>query len=498
MRDYASIRRGCLAVRLGFILPFICFAEVLSAASDAAVCTCSDGRQFAIGESLFGRSSARVVITGFSPDVFKSFETGRLPVCRDLSVLGQVIRVKDAVGRPFLKREGLKRGKIPDVCETKIQFTEAKKYYNFFSDDGNAVPLTDTEDERVPHPPVESPDAAQPSGDAGDDDLTGKDLIRLIPRERMTDDPAGEAFGPDELKDGAYFVVPKAIKVLSGVDDDTAGNIDAASLNPHPRPVTIWAGSLGRIQKRAGFRSEPLWDVELLPRSGVPLLPKTLISLPGNLRRKYPMPNRFTLPSSEIVEINRFLDQHAIEWTRFGDESDEARARDELGTTMLPSLYAPPALAWEDNLENANKAGTLEAMRATARELAFVAKASKQVHGPGMLVLDDETSLYPDAVPVPNFFHRQCFVDSDQISAFQVLRVADFDIRIFRPSESTQVPEDYYAVDLAMRLKSGSGESLRVVCRFPSAAIDLSLLEKAKRLLSSRFEVQRLRDNDRQ
>jgi hypothetical protein len=77
------------------------------------------------------------------------------------------------------------------------------------------------------------------------------------------------------------------------------------------------------------------------------------------------------------------------------------------------------------------------------------------------------------------------------VPATQLLRVADFDIRIFRPAESTQVSADYYAVDLALRLKSASGGNLRVVCRFPSVAISPTLLDEAKQLLSSRFEIRR-------
>src|SRR6266851_223354 len=97
-----------------------------------SVCSCPDGRQFAVGASMYGKSSARVLITGLRPDPASSARGG-LPRCTDVLVLGQVVRLlRAADGRPFLERESLKRGAIRNVCRTKIHFIEAKKSYDFF------------------------------------------------------------------------------------------------------------------------------------------------------------------------------------------------------------------------------------------------------------------------------------------------------------------------------------------------------------------------------
>jgi len=81
-----------------------------------------------MGASVFGKNSARVVISGFRPALPASIPGSNPPVCTDLLVIGQVIvlaRPED--NRPFLQRQSLKRGIIHDVCETKIRFTQAKK-----------------------------------------------------------------------------------------------------------------------------------------------------------------------------------------------------------------------------------------------------------------------------------------------------------------------------------------------------------------------------------
>src|SRR6266851_3547356 len=95
------------------------------------VCGCPDGRQFAVGASMYGMNSARVLITGLRPDPSPGAR-GELPRCTDILVLGQAVRfLRAADGRPFLKRESLKRGAIRNVCHTRIHFIEAKKSYDF-------------------------------------------------------------------------------------------------------------------------------------------------------------------------------------------------------------------------------------------------------------------------------------------------------------------------------------------------------------------------------
>ena len=107
-------------------------------------CGCADGRHFAIGASMFGKNSTRVVITGFRAGLRESILGSTPAPCLDLLVLGQVVQLARAQdGRPFLKRQSLKRGIIHGICETKIHFVQAKKLYDFFSDGGSAVTLTE-------------------------------------------------------------------------------------------------------------------------------------------------------------------------------------------------------------------------------------------------------------------------------------------------------------------------------------------------------------------
>jgi hypothetical protein len=124
----------------------------------------------------------------------------------------------------------------------------------------------------------------------------------------------------------------------------------------------------------------------------------------------------------------------------------------------------------------------------------FFPKSSAASQGSGPGGLDEESRLELITPAVADLSRQQCYVDADRPSTSQVLRVIDFDVRIFRPRNSTQVSEDYYAADLAFRLSSGSSDDLRVVCRFPWAAIDPSLLERAKRVLSNQFEIRRSED----
>ena len=104
-------------------------------------------------------------------------------------------------------------------------------------------------------------------------------------------------------------------------------------------------------------------------------------------------------------------------------------------------------------------------------------------------MVDDENG--PGAA-VPHYFHQQCFVGRYQgpnAARSPVFRVSDADVAIFQPYDSPQVPKDYFAVDVRLQLKSDGAPSLPVVCRFPSAAIDESLLDSAQRILSPVFSI---------
>ena len=257
--------------------------------------------------------------------------------------------------------------------------------------------------------------------------------------------------------------------------------------------MTVWAGTLGRIEKRAGFRSEPLWVVEILPHSAPLSFSRSLGLVVQALHRNHPLAKKFALPASDVVEINHFFDQYRVEWTRFGTASEDAQAREALGTTVLPDLYDPPEFTLEQNLKNAQKTRAFEAVQAAALRLAFVPKNLPNSDSGRIMILDEGANSVSMSASPPHLFRQQCFVETSKVAASpSMLQVSDVDIRVFQPSHSTQVPDDYYAIDLRLQLRShASNSSFPVVCRFPLTTIDVDLLNKAQRILSSRFEIQK-------
>jgi len=73
--------------------------------------------------------------------------------------------------------------------------------------------------------------------------------------------------------------------------------------------VTVVAGTFGRIEKQSGFRSEPLWIVEVLPGSAPQPFWRSLISIPRMYAgpREPMLPRKVVLASSRVVEINHLL-----------------------------------------------------------------------------------------------------------------------------------------------------------------------------------------------
>jgi hypothetical protein len=212
------------------------------------------------------------------------------------------------------------------------------------------------------------------------------------------------------------------------------------------------------------------------------------------LRRNHPVANKFVLPSSDVVEINHFFDQYGVEWTRFGTESEEAQAREALGTTVLPDLYGPPELSLEQNIRNAQRTRAFEAVQGKALQLVLIPKSVVVSQNHSTLILDGETGLQSPEQIAPHFFRQQCFLGASKtgMGASSALRVSDVDIQVFQPKNSAQVPDEYYAIDLKLRLQSDSGGSgFPLVCRFPWAVIDSSLVGKAERILSSQFEIRK-------
>jgi hypothetical protein len=486
---------GCAAsVRVAALFLFVVWGASRSSGQtnlggSRPACSCPDGRQFSAGSSLFGKNSARVVITGFHEDLVQPVREGGLPACKDLTVVGQAMRLEVLAGHPFLQRENRKRGTIADICHTKIQFAEPKKSYDFFKDDGSAVTLSDIDAGQVLPNEDASADGErrEHSGDGRSDDLTGKDLIGMMPGEEQADDPGSAGFDVDDLKEGAYFIVRRPIKAAPAIDDAIGANVD---FRPTPqRELTVWAGSLGRIERRAGFRGGPLWLVEILPHSAPAPFSSYLRTLPSPFWKHRTPQKRFVLASGDIVEINHFLDKYSLEWTRFGEDSDNARKRESAGTTVLPHIYSAPQPALDENLENARKAGVENDIRKAAMRLMFSLKDSQAAAGAGVLVLDDENG---PGIATPHYFHKQCFVGGYQdrkAAGSPVFRVTDADLAIFQPEDSPQVSNDYYAVDVRLQLKSDGGRSMPIVCRFPSAAIEETLLDSAEQILSKVFSI---------
>jgi len=154
----------------------------------------------------------------------------------------------------------------------------------------------------------------------------------------------------------------------------------------------------------------------------------------------------------------------------------------------------------DQNLRNAQKAKVFEAVTAAAAGLTLVPKNIPTSKETGVLVLDDGPGSEPMTPKTPHLLRQQCFVEAIKTGvldgqsgpkAAPILRVSDVDIRVFQPSQSAQVPDDYYAIDLKLQLRSDSGNSkVPIVCRFPFAPIDMNLLIGAERILSSEFAIQ--------
>jgi hypothetical protein len=454
-----------------------------------SVCGCPDGRQFAVGASMYGKNSARVLITGLRPDPPRGARA-ELPRCTDVLVLGQAVRLLTAIdGRPYLKRESLKRGTIRNVCGTGIHFITAQKSYDFFADDGSAVTLTD-QDVGQPSEPT-SAHIAEPPEVGFSEDLTGKDLLQLLPRlGAFSPDarPGDSPFDEDDFKEGAYFIVRRRSKAAAITDQGAAvAHPSGVSL---PKDVSVYAGTLGRIEKRAGTRSEPLWAVELLPDSAPRPFWRSLMH-PGVTRA---LMSNVVLASSQMAEINDFFDRYGVEWTRFG-EAQTPRTEPDPETMRLPQIYARPKLSLDENLATAYEAGSLDSIQAAALGLVLVPKDSRTLARRDTLVLDESPGSSRGSI-APNLLRQQCFVGLDRLANSgqqpSELSVTRVDVKAFQLRNSAQVPPGYYAIDLQLLLQPNfSSGQVPLVCRFPSGPIDVGLVDVAERILSSRFEIRR-------
>jgi hypothetical protein len=462
-------------------------------------CGCPDGRRFQAGASLFGKNSARVVVTGFRPQLPAGVLAGELTQCTDLLVLGQVIRLFNTPdGRPFLKRESIRRGTIHNICDTKIHFVEAKKSYDFFADDGGALTLTGNEPGPAPMPDDSAPEES--SEVELNENLTGKDLLQLIPQKgsgESPDDPDRAVFDAEDLKEGAYLICTRGSKALLA---DNAGTRNSGS-----QEVNVAAGTFGRIEKRAGFRSDPRWIVEVLPDSAPQPFWRSLMSIPRMYAgpREPTLPRKVILASSRVMEINHVLDRSRVEWTRFGDVSEQTGNREQAFTERLAEIYAPRELPLEENVAAAQTSQIFAAIRKTTIGVRLVPKDPEIFSRLGTLVLEERTSDGQGPNAVPDLLRRQCFLgryetghsqDLGAKRSTRELSVSGADVKVFRPKDYSQVPPSYYAIDLELQLQPNfSAKEMPLVCRFPSASIDLALLDMAERILSSQFEIRRTR-----
>jgi hypothetical protein len=473
-------------------------------------CGCSDGRQFSIGASLFGKNSARVLITGFRPQSVV-IPTGELAQCTDVLVVGQIVRLFNSQdGRPFLRRQNLKRGVIRNICDTRIHFVEAKKSYDFFADDGSGLTLNedDTDQMSGPDDPSETADAeSQQSPEQTDDDLTGRDLLQLMPAKGIAEeieDPSHSTFDDGDLKEGAYFVCVSRSKALVVRDDDSQRASTAPSAHNAEQEVNVPAGTLGRIEKRAGFRSESLWVVEVLPDSAPQPFWRSLAALPRAYSgpREPALPRKVILASSQMAEINEFMDRFRVEWTRYGEPPDTSAAPEHHDTTRLQTIYGRPALPLDENLATAQRSRMFEAIQKAWLGQRLVWRNPENISLRGTLVLEESTSDHAHSDAVPDLTRSQCFVGLDKLGdaqrradggpPAQALFVNAVDVKVFRPKEGSQVSPDYYAIDLELLLGADrSARQVPLICRFPSASIDLALVDMAKRILANRFEVHR-------
>ena len=349
MSELANMHYRRFIIRFGFVL--LAGLDAIAAPGPDAdqgqhACSCADGRQFSLGSSLFGKGSSRVVVKSFVVDPAQTVSGSQLPACHDLTVVGQVVRLRTANDRPFFHRESLKRGVIRNVCQTQIRFTEPKKSYDFFADDGSAVTLSDVDARQTTSPGGQETASTDEENqeEQASSDLTGKDLIQLIPRDQAVDDPGASAFTADDLKEGAYCIVRRQLKALPAVDENGVDVPQNDPAKPQRELLTVWAGTLGRVEKRAGLRSEPLWVVEILPHSAPLSFSRSLGLVVQAIHRNRPFAKKFVLPAGDIVEINHFFDQYRVEWTRFGTAAEDVQAREALGTTVLPDLYDPPQI----------------------------------------------------------------------------------------------------------------------------------------------------------
>jgi hypothetical protein len=171
----------------------------------------------------------------------------------------------------------------------------------------------------------------------------------------------------------------------------------------------------------------------------------------------------------------------------------------EQSTTHLPMLYTRPVILLDENLIMAQRGGVLTAVQMATRGLSLVFRNADIVAHHGTLLVDEGTLRTADGNTVGDLWRRQCFLGmgdglgrSSETSARAALFVSGADIKVFRPKLRSQVPPEYYAIDLELQLRANFNPTpLTLVCRFPMAPIDLTLIDMAREILSSTFEFRK-------
>jgi hypothetical protein len=203
------------------------------------------------------------------------------------------------------------------------------------------------------------------------------------------------------------------------------------------------------------------------------------------------------LAASNLIEVNEYLDRSRTEWTRLGEASETSTI--EQSTTHLPMLYARPVFPLDENLSMAERGGVFTAVQKVTRGLSLVFRNPNIVAHHGILLVDEGMLRSVDGNAGADLWRRQCFLRmgdslnrSSENASRPALFVSGADIKVFRPKHTSQVPPDYYAIDLELQLRANfSPTQLTLVCRFPLVPIDLTLIDMAQEILSRAFDFRK-------
>src|SRR5207248_11056366 len=134
-----------------------------------------------------------------------------------------------------------------------------------------------------------------------------------------------------------------------------------------------------------------------------------------------------------------------VEWTHFGDLSDETSDLEEQVTTRLPDIYAPRALPLEENIAAAQTSRVFAAVRKAVAGIQLIPRNAAMLARHSTLVLEEKTSNSGHGNVVPDLLRRQCFLGLERLGnrtdevATPELLVTGAGVKVFRPREYSQV-----------------------------------------------------------